>query len=320
MADQIERDVYVLSNKTKIPIDYVRLTNDIPIVLTFQDYDIPSGAAANVFVQKPSGTAVYASAEISGNIVTITVTDQMFAELGKAQLQIRITQGKNVLVSFAQPVRVHPNYTEGDAAESTNEGGFFRELEEAINDANTAADSANTAASAANTAADNANTAASAANAAVDSANTAADNANTAADNANSAASAANAAAELANTAADSANTAADSANSVANGMVTVREYVIQQGQRAEAAANQAEAAVEDLAQRVADGEFDGAPGPQGPPGKDGEDGADGVIITITASQIAMQIQNGDLYLYYSDENNLPGYSIQDGNLILSIE
>ena len=41
MQNQINRDIYVLSSKD--PIDYVRLTNDIPIVFTFRDYDIPSG-------------------------------------------------------------------------------------------------------------------------------------------------------------------------------------------------------------------------------------------------------------------------------------
>lgn len=122
MPNQINRDIYVLSSKVKDPIDYVRLTNDIPIVFTFRDYDIPSGSAAQVYVQKPSGKAVYDTATISGNVVTVTVTDQMFAELGVSDLQIRITQGDEKLVSFSQPVRVHPNYTEGDAQQSQNEG------------------------------------------------------------------------------------------------------------------------------------------------------------------------------------------------------
>lgn len=124
MPNQINRDIYILSSKVKDPIDYVRLTNDIPIVFTFRDYDIPSGSAAQVYVQKPSGKAVYDTAAISGNAVTVTVTDQMFAELGVSDLQIRITQGDEKLVSFSQPVRVHPNYTEGDADQSKNEGGF----------------------------------------------------------------------------------------------------------------------------------------------------------------------------------------------------
>ena len=91
MPNQINRDIYVLSHKVKDPIDYVRLTNDIPIVFTFRDYDIPSGSVAQVYVQKPSGKAVYDTAAISENVVTVTVTDQMFSELGMSDMQIKIT-------------------------------------------------------------------------------------------------------------------------------------------------------------------------------------------------------------------------------------
>lgn len=154
MPNQINRDIYVLSSKVKDPIDYVRLTNDIPIVFTFRDYDIPPGSAAQVYVQKPSGKAVYDTATTSGNVVTVTVTDQMFAELGVSDLQIRITQGDEKLVSFSQPVRVHPNYTDGDAEQSKNTGGFFDDAEQAVENANQATGLANQAAQAANEAAE----------------------------------------------------------------------------------------------------------------------------------------------------------------------
>lgn len=154
MPNQINRDIYVLSSKVKDPIDYVRLTNDIPIVFTFRDYDILPGSAAQVYVQKPSGKAVYDKATISGNVVTVAVTDQMFAELGVSDLQIRITQGDEKLVSFSQPVRVHPNYTDGDAEQSKNAGGFFDDAEQAVENANAAAESANSAADVANAAAE----------------------------------------------------------------------------------------------------------------------------------------------------------------------
>lgn len=181
MPNQINRDVYVLSAKIKEPIDYVRLTNDIPIVFTFRDYDIPSGSAAQVYVQKPSGKAVYDDASISGNVVTVSVTDQMFAELGVSDLQIRITQGDEKLVSFSQPVRVHPNYTEGDAQQSQNEGGFFDDADKALQDVENAVTQANQAVSDAQTAVDDAQTAVTNANQAVINANNAAQNANEAA-------------------------------------------------------------------------------------------------------------------------------------------
>lgn len=187
MPNQINRDIYVLSSKVKDPIDYVRLTNDIPIVFTFRDYDIPSGSAAQVYVQKPSGKAVYDTAAISGNVVTVTVTDQMFAELGVSDLQIRITQGDEKLVSFSQPVRVHPNYTEGDAQQSQNEGGFFDDADKALQDVKNAVTQANQAVSDAQTAVDDAQMAVANANQAVTNANNAAQNANEAAEGVNDA-------------------------------------------------------------------------------------------------------------------------------------
>lgn len=160
MANQIERDVYVLQSKVKNPIEYVRLTNAIPIIFHFRDYDIPGSSSAEVYVQKPSGKAVFDDASISGNDVTVTVTDQMFAELGFSELQIKITENAQELVTFSQPVIVKPNYTEGDADQSQNEGGFFDDAQQAIENANTAANAAQAAAEEANEAAAGANSAA----------------------------------------------------------------------------------------------------------------------------------------------------------------
>lgn len=153
MPNQIERDVFVLKSNLKNPIDYVRGTNLLPIIMHFRDISIPSVATATVFVQKPSGKAVQASAAISGDSVTITVTTQMFAEIGLSVLQIEITDGEDVLVTFAQPVNVYENYVNPDAPESENESDFFDKLNQAAQEAQDAAETANAAAEAANEAA-----------------------------------------------------------------------------------------------------------------------------------------------------------------------
>lgn len=181
MENRIERDVYVLQSKVKNPIEYVRLTNAIPIIFHFRDYDIPESSSAEVYVQKPSGKAVFDDASISGNDVTVTVTDQMFAELGFSELQIKITKNAQELVTFSQPVIVKPNYTEGDADQSQNEGGFFDEAQEALDDVKEASEQANKAVESAQTAVKNANQAVSDAQTAVNNANDAADAANEAA-------------------------------------------------------------------------------------------------------------------------------------------
>lgn len=189
--NQIERYVSVLNDGPKEPIDYVRGTNAIPIVFNITDYTIPEGATGIVVCIKPSGNGVQDTVEISGNTVTITVSDQMFMELGKTELQVAITNGDSTLCTFSWPVIVKPNYTDGDFPPSQNESTFFEQLQQAADNANEAAETANTAAESANQAAQEATTAAQSANAAAQSANSAATTANEAAQNVDQAVAAA---------------------------------------------------------------------------------------------------------------------------------
>lgn len=146
MANQIERDVYVTRKVVENPIPYVQNTNALPIILHFRDFSIPPGSSATVFVEKPSGKAVYDDVEISGNDVIVNITTQMFAEIGFTNMQIQISKGDQILVTFDQPIIVSKNRTSPDAEQSQNESGFFDELQEAAQKANDAADRANDAA------------------------------------------------------------------------------------------------------------------------------------------------------------------------------
>lgn len=173
MANQIERDVYVTHEPLKNPISYVRGTDAIPIVFHFRDYDIPSGASVSVFVAKPSGKAVYNSAAISGNDVTVTVDPQMFMELGTSEMQVSISQGGKELVQFAQPVNVKANLKAGDFPDSSTSSSFLDDMiaqaQEAVNNANIAAQQAQTAVQNANLAVSNANDAVDSVNAMISS-------------------------------------------------------------------------------------------------------------------------------------------------------
>lgn len=164
MPNQITRDIYVTKDVLKNPIHYVRGTDLIPIVMRFCDFTIPSGATARIFVGKPDGNAVYTSATIEGNTVTIDVTEQMFATLGLALMQVSIMDGGEELVTFAQPVMVEPNLKAGDFPESSTDITF---LDDAIEQANEAVETATTAAQNAANAVQNANTAISNANEAI---------------------------------------------------------------------------------------------------------------------------------------------------------
>ena len=164
MSNQIEREVWVKQDKLKNPIHYVRGTDLLPIVFHFRDFSIPSGATARVFVAKPDGNAVYDSATIEGNDVTVDVTEQMFLVLGMTLMQISIFDGEEELVSFAQPVMVEQNLKAGDLPESTTDVSF---LDDAIEQANQAVNTATTAASQAAQAVKNANQAIADANKAI---------------------------------------------------------------------------------------------------------------------------------------------------------
>lgn len=124
----IMREVYVQRIGITNPIPYTRATNAQDIQFRFCDFHIPEGAEAKVYVQKPSGKAVYNTALIQGDIVTIEVTTQMFSELGTSNIQLQLVKEERILVTFTQPVEVFQNYTEGDAMESQNESGFFGEF------------------------------------------------------------------------------------------------------------------------------------------------------------------------------------------------
>lgn len=145
-VNYIERDVYVLENRIKEKIDYVRGTNALPIYFHFRDYEIPEGATAKAFVLKPSKKATYNVCPIIENTVRVIVKDQTFAELGKSVLQIVLTTDEERLVTFDQPIEVHRNFSEGDVPESENEAGwinnFIKGMEEATKHAENAAKTA----------------------------------------------------------------------------------------------------------------------------------------------------------------------------------
>lgn len=168
MPNQIDRDAFVKRDVLKNPIPYTRGTDLLPIVIHFRDFQIPSGATARVFVAKSDGNAVYTTATIDGNDVTVDVTDQMFIELGMALIQISIMDGEEELVSFVQPVDVKQNLKAGDFPESITDVSF---LDDAIEQANEAVNTATAAAQQAATAVQNANTAVSNANDAIEELN-----------------------------------------------------------------------------------------------------------------------------------------------------
>lgn len=145
------------------------------------DFVIPSGSTARIYAQKPSGAQVYNNATIDGNMVSVELTTQMLAEIGKTICQVEIVNSDERVTSFDFALNVAKSRVDESAIESENEFGVLEDAidkaQQATTNANNAANTANAAAGAANTAADSANTAADTAAAAAVAANTATANA-----------------------------------------------------------------------------------------------------------------------------------------------
>lgn len=179
-----------------------------------------TNATVTFYVMKRDGTISMMPANVSGTLVSVTLTLQAAAVPGDNPCWIQVISTTYDLRINNLILRVLPCSFDG-AVQSSNEFTVLSELildaQSAIQDAETATGSANNAASAANSAAETATNAASAANTAAGAANTAAGTANTAAGTATDAATAANSAASSATSAASAANTAADRANDIAD-------------------------------------------------------------------------------------------------------
>lgn len=101
------------------------------IVFTLADFTIPAGATATYYVQKPSGEAVYNSAEISGNTVTVELTAQSIIEVGENNLQVRVILDEAVVTSFDVILMVRPFRGIGAVESETEMNIFDRALEQA---------------------------------------------------------------------------------------------------------------------------------------------------------------------------------------------
>lgn len=142
----IEREVYVLFNTFKEPIELSQGTDGIPVVFYFRDYDIPIGTTSFAFVSKPSGKAIQGDAVInqSNDTVTVNVVPQMTAEPGEAIIQVQLMQGGKNIFTFNHPLLISKSAI---PINSENGSTFFDEyskrIEKAIDITEAATDRAN---------------------------------------------------------------------------------------------------------------------------------------------------------------------------------
>lgn len=118
--DKIRRDIYVLQDVIKFPINYPQGSDAIDIEFTIRDYDVPAGSTARIYVDKPSGKAVYNKVTISGNVITVDVEKQMTTEYGATSMQVEILNGEDTLLSFVQPLNIKKSLMKFDSSNGSN--------------------------------------------------------------------------------------------------------------------------------------------------------------------------------------------------------
>ena len=173
---------------------------DLSLYRGAQEMDL-SGASAQGYFIRADGYTVPITGAISGNVVTLTLSESCYYVVGNFNLIIKVSIGESRKSVFWGNGYVVRSMTDA----IVDEKNVIPSLDELL--AQIAA--AESAAKAANTAATNANNATKAAQTATTNANTATKAANTAATNANNATKAAQTATTNANTATKEANTAA---------------------------------------------------------------------------------------------------------------
>lgn len=117
----IKRDVYVLRNTIKIPIEVTKGTDAISFEFTVRDYNLPvtAGAVAYAYhrsMKKPNSLLC----DISGNTISFQPGAGFF-EVGMNELQIRAINEDKSLISFKEKVKCSDSMGFPDEEEEENQ-------------------------------------------------------------------------------------------------------------------------------------------------------------------------------------------------------
>lgn len=218
---------------------------EVTLLENKKEFTIPAGTTAKIKYYKPDGKFVLNNATISGNVITVTYTEQMLAVSGTGRGEIVLYNGTAVLRSATYYTKITPTVYKENGLISDNE---FLDMAESIIAMNKQTDKVINATKSAEQAATDANTAAAAANSAAKAGNAAATAGNNAAKAANDAAEAANAAANSVDKTKKDATAAAGAANSAANAAKANTVTATQNAQTATSEANTKAAAANNAA------------------------------------------------------------------------
>lgn len=142
----IYREIFLKQKQSPVWIQTTQFSNAIGLHFAIADWEVPEGALANLYVQKPSGTEVFTAGTISGNDISFTITTQMTAEAGVSQCQVKITADEKVQNSFVFLLDVQECIIDDEAIESVDE---FDALNTLLNSVQSTIDAAEAATQAA---------------------------------------------------------------------------------------------------------------------------------------------------------------------------
>lgn len=124
----IYKEIYV-TRREPVQIEVTQRSNALPLTFYVKDWEIPDGATAAIYIEKPSGALIFNAAVTDDNCIVADMTTQMTAEPGINKGQIKVIKGESVLHSFLMKIIVHETIINDEAIESTDQ---FTALEEAL--------------------------------------------------------------------------------------------------------------------------------------------------------------------------------------------
>lgn len=115
--EAIKRQIFVLRNTLKDPIDYTSGTDMVPIEYHVMDFNIPATAVAVVYVLRSDGKLDKTLADVMDNVISFCPTKGFFTE-GSNAIRVRVVDNNKSLVSFTEIVRVGKSMRFDDDAEA----------------------------------------------------------------------------------------------------------------------------------------------------------------------------------------------------------
>ena len=101
----IKRDVYVLRNTIKIPIEVTKGTDMLGLEFAVRDYEVPATAAAVAYVYHKSMDKLKGTlCDVDNSVISVTPSGDFFA-VGMNELQIRVINDGKSLISFKETIK-----------------------------------------------------------------------------------------------------------------------------------------------------------------------------------------------------------------------